>query len=381
MSSLAVAVLEALLEHAGAAPRSGRRGTGDRRSSRRAARRRRGRSPTWVPSHAEYRKPVRAFTPSQSHGRRLPRPAGAHARLRAPTQPRLRDTAAARDTRRHAARPPQLAGSRSACSSRRARRGVQRRGRPRPRPPNAVLPGRGTTTSRSSSREHDEAATKHVEQQLAMVEKMAEHAPEDDQQGRRRRSSTRCGSVRADDTSVAKDRRSRLETRDRRQRQPLRRSTAAASTSRTAARASEPHRGVEASAAAAVGGACAPTASLLRRFERCRPSSTNSTADATPAGVSPTPRSVSVSAQRRAAAASELRRTRPTARRRRCARRGRRRTPCTSSASFSGRHAGAEHLEHRRLDDAVEDLLLAAVVDGLDLDLARGATRRARRGR
>ena len=36
---------------------------------------------------------------------------------------------------------------------------------------------------------------------------------------------------------------------------------------------------------------------------------------------------------------------------------------------------GAEGLEHRRLDDAVEHLLLAAVVDRLELDLARGARR------
>ena len=35
--------------------------------------------------------------------------------------------------------------------------------------------------------------------------------------------------------------------------------------------------------------------------------------------------------------------------------------------------ARSERLEHRRLDDAVEHLLLAAFVDGLELDLARGA--------
>lgn len=36
-----------------------------------------------------------------------------------------------------------------------------------------------------------------------------------------------------------------------------------------------------------------PTASLLSRFDRCSPSRTNSTAEATPAGVSPTSRSES----------------------------------------------------------------------------------------
>ena len=36
-----------------------------------------------------------------------------------------------------------------------------------------------------------------------------------------------------------------------------------------------------------------------------------------------------------------------------------------------GPHAGPEHLERRRLDDALEHLALAAVVERLDLDLAR----------
>ena len=45
----------------------------------------------------------------------------------------------------------------------------------------------------------------------------------------------------------------------------------------------------------------------------------------------------------------------------------------TTSVSFSGRVLRPERLEDRRLHDAVEHLLLAAVVDGLELDLARGA--------
>ena len=122
-----------------------------------------------------------------------------------------------------------------------------------------------------------------------------------------------------------------------------------------------------------------PTASLFSRFVRCRPSSTNSSADATPAGDSPTPRSASTTGIAGSAASasaycddarsSPVCTTRPPS------------NAATTSGSSSGLHARAEHLEHRRLHDAVEHLALATVVERLDLDLARRSTRRAPRGR
>ena len=112
-----------------------------------------------------------------------------------------------------------------------------------------------------------------------------------------------------------------------------------------------------------------PDASLLRRFDRCRPSSTNSTAAATAAGDSSPP--VSWRHRRRRAG-----------------------TCSTSAASWSlddvlagvgddtlleggddvagllGLDALLEHGEHRALDEVLEDRPLAPVVERLDLDLA-----------
>ena len=97
-----------------------------------------------------------------------------------------------------------------------------------------------------------------------------------------------------------------------------------------------------------------PTASLLSRFERCRPSSTNSMPDAT-AG-----RRLADSRDRRAPRPSRRasragRGTRRRGRLRRCARPSRRRTT-PPSAEPLGPHTGTEHLEHRGLHDALEHL-------------------------
>ena len=92
--------------------------------------------------------------------------------------------------------------------------------------------------------------------------------------------------------------------------------------------------------------------------------------DATPAGDSPTPRSASsglqavelvdaASGYSAAGTSSPVCTTEPSS------------NDDDDRAEQLGLHARPEHLEHRRLDDAVEHLRLAAVVERLDLDLAR----------
>ena len=116
-----------------------------------------------------------------------------------------------------------------------------------------------------------------------------------------------------------------------------------------------------------------PTASLLRRFDRWRPSSTNSIADATPGrrlADLEVGEGATASAGHVARAASRTPTTRCP---RRCARRDRSSNACDEVGELLRPRPGPERLEDRRLHDAVEHLLLAPVVDGLELDLARGA--------
>ena len=115
-----------------------------------------------------------------------------------------------------------------------------------------------------------------------------------------------------------------------------------------------------------------PAASLLRRFERCRPSSTNATALATAAGDSSPPVS-SLTGRRKAGTASTSAATSAdgtsspvwaT-------------TPSSKAATMAPELFRGdpilEHGEHCPADEVLQDRTLATLFERLDLDLAAGA--------